>query len=162
MRNLESGVSVIITFLVMTILLAVTISISVILFSQVKILSSMGDSVVALYVAEKGAEETLYFDRKQGPNGSNRGYCNICNACSAAGCSECTVVSLAEDGSNGCDVLTCANCEVKYTTVFGDKKYEIRSRVIPWLSGNFAFFLVSEGYWRNASRSIEVNFISNQ
>ena len=56
----ERGVSLYLALLIMTILLSIGLGISAILFSQIKIISGIGDSVVAFYAADTGIEEVLY------------------------------------------------------------------------------------------------------
>lgn len=60
----EKGVALIITFFIMIIILAVTLSISSILYSEIKILRNIGSSVVAFYAADSGIEKVLYYDRQ--------------------------------------------------------------------------------------------------
>lgn len=69
MRNLKSlifnlksnrGVSLYLALLIMTVLLSIGFGISAILFSQIKIIRGIGDSVVAFYAADTGIEEVLY------------------------------------------------------------------------------------------------------
>ena len=54
----ERGVSLVITFLMMTIMLAVVLSVSAVLFTELKIINNIGASVSAFYAAESGAEKT--------------------------------------------------------------------------------------------------------
>ena len=127
-KNLESGVSLIITFFILVIVLAVVLSISVILYSELKIIRNIGDSVVAFYSADSGVEKTLYYDRKilpEGMAGSMRGICNICASCPAGECLDCTVPA-----TEGCDPLTCENCEVTFNSdLSGGKTYKVTARV---------------------------------
>jgi len=59
--NLKSnrGVSLYLALLVMAVLLAIGLGISAILFSQIRIIRGIGDSVVAFYAADTGIEEIL-------------------------------------------------------------------------------------------------------
>jgi hypothetical protein len=59
----QNGVSLIITFFIMTIILSVVLSISAILYSEVKIIRNVGNSVTAFYAADSGVEKILYYDR---------------------------------------------------------------------------------------------------
>lgn len=56
------GVSIYMAILVMSILLAVAIGTAAILLNQIKMIRSMGDSVVALYAADTGIERVLYYN----------------------------------------------------------------------------------------------------
>ena len=103
--NQEKGVSLIIIFFVMLILIAVVLSVSVLLYSEIKVVRNMSESVVSFYAADSGVEKVLYYDRKTLPvistgasctdapcvsgecvNGictvyAKRGLCGICSAC---------------------------------------------------------------------------------
>ena len=60
MLKCERGVSLYLALLIMAILLSIGLGVSAILFGQIKIISGMGDSVVAFYAADTGIEEVLY------------------------------------------------------------------------------------------------------
>ena len=60
----QKGVTLIITFFVMIIILAVVLSISVLLYSGVRVIRDVGNSVVSFYVADSGVEKFLYYDRQ--------------------------------------------------------------------------------------------------
>ena len=57
--NLKKGVSVLYVIFVVSILFAISFGISGILIPQVKMLSEIGNSVVAFYAADSGIEEIL-------------------------------------------------------------------------------------------------------
>lgn len=171
MKNLEKGVSLIITFFVLVIVLAVVLSISVILYNELKIIRNIGDSVVAFYAADSGVEKTLYYDRKVLPEdmaGSMRGICNICNY------ENCTLKAEVGGDVNGCNDLTCENCEVAFDVAFdldllNGKKCEIKAKVsqVSSLDANPLQFSVlninSVGFYRSVlgadqiKRAIEIN-----
>jgi len=129
-KNSEKGVSLIITFFILVIVLAVVLSISVILYSEIRIIRNIGDSVVAFYAADSGVEKTLYYDRKvlpEGMAGSKRGICNMCNY------ESCSIKNPLEAG--GCDDTTCENCEVKFDSdLLNGKKYTVTAKVSQVLS----------------------------
>ncbi len=75
----EKGVSLIITFFVMIIILAVVLSISIILYGEAKVLRNVGDSMVGLYAADSGIEKVLYYDRQVKP--SNGAVCSTNSDC---------------------------------------------------------------------------------
>lgn len=157
MQHKERGISLIIVFLIMTIMLAIVLSVSTILFNEVKLLSNMGNSASALYAAESGVEKTLYFDKKQMPPNATRGFCNICNVCNSTDCNNCRAISLATDGSNGCDIARCTNCRILYSSTFGEKTYSIDARVAPDAqTGVLTLFIDAQGFYRNTTRSISV------
>lgn len=150
----QRGVSLIITFLIMTIMLAIVLSTTTILFNEIKIIRDIGDSLSSFNSASSGIEKTLYFDRKQIPTGASRGFCNICNVCTSNDCSNCTVTSLATDGSNGCNVTSCTNCEVTYNSSFDGRNYSVDAKVTPDpLNSNISNLnIVSNGFYNNTTR----------
>lgn len=147
----EKGVSLIITFLIMTIMLAIVLSTTTILFNEIKVISNIGNSVSSFNAANSGIEKTLYFDRKQIPNGANRGLCNICNACSSNDCTGCTVTPLATDG---CNATSCTNCEVTYNSSFDSRNYSVGAKVTPNpLNPNiYNLNIISNGFYKNTTR----------
>lgn len=62
--NRQKGVSLIITFFIMMIVLSVVLSISTLLYVQIKAIRNMGNSVISYYAAESGIEKVLYYDIK--------------------------------------------------------------------------------------------------
>lgn len=153
--NSERGVSLVVTFLIMTIMLAMVLSISLMLYHEITIVSNIGNSVLALYAAESGAEKMLYFDRKHIPNGLTRGFCNICNTCDTTECLSCTATPLA---INGCDVSTCNNCQITYTTNLDGKTYQADGAVFP-STGNpsISIFNINiKGSYQGTARSVQV------
>lgn len=65
--NQQKGVSLIITFFIMTIILSVILSVSIFLYNQIKIIRNIGNSVVSFFAADSGVEKVLYYDRKSLP-----------------------------------------------------------------------------------------------
>jgi len=63
-KIMERGVAIYLAFMVMTILLAISLGLSVILIGQMKVIKGIGDSVIALYAAETGIEMVLYTDKQ--------------------------------------------------------------------------------------------------
>jgi len=76
----QKGVSLIITFFMMIIILAVVLFISVLLYSEVKIIRNVGDSMVSFFAADSGVEKVLYYDRKVLPT-LIKGECPIGTEC---------------------------------------------------------------------------------
>jgi hypothetical protein len=58
----QKGVSLIITFFVMIIILSVVLSVSALLYSEIKVIRDIGNSVVSFYAADSGVEKVLYYD----------------------------------------------------------------------------------------------------
>jgi len=126
----QKGVVLIIAFFIMTIIIAVVLSIGTILFREIKAVGSAGNSVSAFYAAESGIEKVLYADRRQVPLGANRGMCNICNVCSnfSSSCSHCVTIPLA---TNGCNILNCNNCQASFDSITGGNFYTVKATVSP-------------------------------
>lgn len=61
--NSQQGISLVITFLIMAIMLAIVLSISSMLFNQIKITSNIGDRMSAFYKAEGDQERALYIKK---------------------------------------------------------------------------------------------------
>jgi len=162
MHNNQRGVALIITFLIMTVMLAIVLSISVILFSEIKIVGNLGNSVSALYASESGIEKTLYIDRKQGPGGANRGVCSICSLCGSGQgesyCNSCTATSLNSDPAiDGCDPMTCSNCHVVFSTeMSSDKVYNMDIVVNQQCKRSFGT-IDSFGFYKGVSRAVRID-----
>lgn len=158
--NSEKGVSLIITFFILTIILAVVLSISTILYSQVKIIGNIGDSVASFYAADSGIEKTLYYDRKVMQEKAKRGLCDICSNCLQSdynepglSCNNCVY------SGDDCDPLTCSNCSVSFSAVLNpDKKnlaYSVKATVAPDASSS-NLVIDSIGSYKNLNRAIEI------
>jgi hypothetical protein len=80
----EKGISLIMTFFIMVIILAVVLSICVILYSEVKVMRDVGNSVVSLYAADSGIEKVLYYDRQVLPETST--HCSDSLSCTTGTC----------------------------------------------------------------------------
>src|SRR3989344_1054388 len=120
----QKGVSLVIAFLIMSVMLAIILSITTILFSQISIISNMGNSVSSFYASSSGAEKVLYMDRKMIPPGASRGFCSICSVCSSDDCKDC-------EPSDDCDVSPCTSCQIKYKSVFEGRTYYVDSSITP-------------------------------
>ncbi|MEK7658242.1 MAG: pilus assembly PilX N-terminal domain-containing protein [Patescibacteria group bacterium] len=161
-KDKQKGVSLIITFFILTILLAVVLSTSIILYSEIKTIKNIGNSVVAFYLAESGIEKTLYYDRKQKPENANRGLCNICNVCPAHNPNdppdqrslECICPADWKSGAD-CDTITCSNCTIKFSTDIGSQKtYNVTSNLLQEckIAGGT---LNSFGIFKDVSRAVQ-------
>lgn len=158
----QKGVSLIILFLAMTVILAIVLAITTILFREIKIIRNTGESVSSFYAANTGVEKTLYFDRHQVPAGATHGLCNVCNVCTGAAtdsglhCSSCTTTPLAV---GGCSPTTCNNCQLDYSSGFLDKTYTIFATITPNSSNSSLFDILirSKGFYKSLMRQIELN-----
>ncbi len=176
----QKGVALIITFFIMVVILGINLSVSAILYSEIKIVRNIGSSIVAFYGAESGVEKVLYYDRKvpfvDGEGVSHRGLCYMCETSNPSGCYEDPIGNTGEKSIycngcepllpkdidlKGCDPNVCNNCEVTFNTqIDNEKRYEIIATVSPGLSSNDVFFKVdSTGYYKDyVLRAIEINF----
>ena len=172
----EKGVSLIITFFTMIIILAVVLSISALLYSELKIIKNISSSVASFYIAESGIEKVIYYDRQVIPEGAERGLCSIFsydpennpNACIQDSNTSNTNIdhsiycnsilggfnSPVAEGDD-CDPITCANCSVSFKTNFydtNDKNYSITATVDELYYLN----IKSVGSFGSAGRKIEI------
>ncbi|MBI2053748.1 MAG: DUF2341 domain-containing protein [Candidatus Staskawiczbacteria bacterium] len=134
-NNSEKGISLIITFFILTIVLAVVLSISIVLYREIKIIRSVGNSVIAFYLADSGIEKVLYYDRRDKPVGTTSGICAMCDAFNPtcpAGLSEKILNCSCEVPSGmDCDPLSCTSCQVSFSTdINGNKDYNVTVDVL--------------------------------
>jgi hypothetical protein len=153
----QSGVSLIIAFFVMIILLAVILAITTLLYQEIKMIRNIGNSVVAFYAADSGIEKVLYYDRKVILDGNTRGLCTMFdynidtnpNGCPQFGDSEGSGITdnalfCNKDGTTdfltpndtegtGCNPDICNNCTISFKTNFDttDKEYSVTAKVLP-------------------------------
>lgn len=131
----QNGVSLIITFFIMIIILSVVLSLSIILYSEIKVLRNMGNSVISFYAADSGIEKVLYYDRQviepatvTNPTNPTRGLCSIFDSTNNP--SSCQSGSGANNSiycnnqqnpvSTDCVVSSCGNCSISFTTNLDD------------------------------------------
>jgi len=177
-QNLQKGVSLVIAFFVMTIILAIILAITTLLYSEIKMIRNIGNSVVAFYVADSGIEKVLYYDRKVIVSGAERGLCSMSsydaqtapNECAESGNLSgldsglyCNAPSLqltdATNHSDGCDASVCDACTVSFTTTFPDsqKSYLVTATVSPIESGTSSNLTIgSTGSFKSLSRKVEL------
>jgi len=145
--NHQQGVSLVITFLIMTVLIAVVLNVSTILFNEIKIIGDSSNSVSAFHAATTGIETTLYYDKKQIPPGGTRGLCNTCNVCALGSldpnirCSSCTAVGSA------CGLTSCTSCTVSYQLNYNGRNVSVSAAVSPTLT------ITSTGLYNSVSRA---------
>lgn len=168
----QRGISLIITFFIMLIILAVVLSVSSLLYSQLKVIKGIGESVISFYAAESGVEKVLYYDRKVLPEGSERSERGLCtmysfdqetnpNACGSNNPNDSmncintrSPLALDNDGQ-GCNVDNCTNCQIYFETKFGDANYYITGTVVPNEDGiSFDTEIRSKGAYGQAERQI--------
>ena len=76
MKN-QKGVSLYLTLMIVTIFLAMSFGIGVLLLRQLEMIRGLGDSIVALYAADTGIERELY--EGNSPPSSYSGYVDLNN-----------------------------------------------------------------------------------
>ena len=74
-KNFQKGVSLYLTIVILSVLTAALLSLVSISVSQIKIIYSVGDSVIAFYAADTGIERVLYHIFKEGWQPSFFGEC---------------------------------------------------------------------------------------
>jgi hypothetical protein len=135
----QKGVSLIITFFIMVIILAIVFSISLLLYSEAKIIRNMGNSVMSFYAADSGVEKVLYFDRKVLPDkGGERGLCVLYESCPDSVSADSGIYCKPNDGfaepvsgtPNGCDPEVCDDCQISFSSVLDDNlTYSVTAQV---------------------------------
>lgn len=169
-KESEKGVSLIITFFILTVILAIVLAISIILYSEIKIIRNIGNSVIAFYAADGAVEKVLYYDRQVIPAGAARGLCSMClpydpvdnpNACPSDNENpslNCTCSTPTPHSIDGCNPASCTNCTVSFDTtlVAGEKSYHVEATVSPG-SQLSDFVLNSVGAYQNVKRAIKLS-----
>ncbi|MEK7665229.1 MAG: DUF2341 domain-containing protein [Patescibacteria group bacterium] len=160
-NNSERGVSLIITFFILTIILAVVLSISIILYREIKIIRSIGNSVVSFYAADSGIEKTLYYDRKEKSIGVKSGICAMCDSgnptCPGDYPTDQSVACICNYSTGSdCDPQSCESCEVSfYTNLNSDKNYYVTVNVSTD-NGISNLSINSTGDFKKTKRAIQV------
>jgi hypothetical protein len=128
----QRGVSIYLALMVMIVLLAIGLGINTIIISQMKMITGMEDSVVALYAADSGVEEVLYNDK----------ICRLQSGCAGWGCIDET--DCDEGISGGSTPVTSIGniqgADVKYQATFDPGALDI----------------ISVGMYKQTRRAIEV------
>lgn len=149
--NNQKGISLIVTFLIMTVMLAVALGLITALFTEVKIAKDTGNSVSSFYSADSGAEKTLYLIRSSpqtGFPGIAAGFCGICDACT-----DCSNCALTEFSVGGCEANQCNDCRITYTSVFDGRKFDIDARIDAATAIPGLFTINSRGFYLNKTRT---------
>ena len=101
-KSSEKGLSIYLTLMVMTILLAMALGLSAILFGQIRIAREIGNSVVAFYAADTGIEREL---KEANPPGTTySGYLDLNKNGIKDERDSFYNVSVLSPGTNGCPV----------------------------------------------------------
>jgi len=153
LNNSQKGVSLIITFFIAIIILFIVLSISTLLYSEIKVIRNMGNSMSAFYAAESGVEKVLYYDRKM-PVGDTRGICNICTP---GACPDCLGYNCEplDTALVGCNPETCSNCKITFSgDIIQGKKYYNIDAIVNQQCRISNINLNSYGFYENVSRAI--------
>jgi len=89
----QKGVSILLTSLIMSVVLAISLGLSAILIQQTKMMADIGYSIVAFFAADSGIEKSLYNILKEGGTGNvsenwgaNYGYQVTVTPCGSKSC----------------------------------------------------------------------------
>lgn len=181
-ENSQKGVSLIISFFVMIIIVAVVLSITTLLYNEIKMIRNIGNSVVAFYAADSGVEKILYYDRKIA-SGDVHGICSMFDYDNLSNTDKCPSVEdnseidpalncnqidgveflTINDGgdSNSCDADVCDNCTIQFETEYNNKKYTVTAIVAPD-DGDPALTVNSLGDYKELTRKIELDMTALQ
>jgi len=166
-KDKEKGVSLIITFFVMIIILAVVLSVSILLYGQIKVLRNIGNSVASFYAADSGIEKVLYYDRQvraphptdlpcEEDNDCSSGYvCNVDAKCILKrGLCDMPSRDVNKEG-NKCEKDDCTNCTISFSEQLNSaSNYDVTATVKP----DYSYNISSRGVSVGTSRSIEINW----
>jgi len=160
-KNSQKGVTLIITFFILTIILAVVLSISIILYREIKIIRNIGNSVVSFYAADSGIEKTLYYDRKEKPLNVKSGVCAMCATenptCPSSYSADQSVACICDLPTGiDCDPLSCESCDISfYTNLNDDAIYYVTVNVSA--EGTVSNLVInSAGNFKKVKRAINV------
>ena len=110
-KDNQKGVSLIIVFFIMIIVLSIILSISVLLYNGLKITRNIGNSVSSYYSAESGIEKVLFYDRQVKP--TNEAACTTDDDCQSYGayntCDTISGICVASDKRGLCSIVD--NCD---------------------------------------------------
>ena len=165
-QNYENGVSLIITFFIMIIILVIVLSISTLLYSEIKVMRNLENSMISLYAADSGIEKVLYYDRQVVPEGASRGLCSMVDPDNIDHCQESgsldSSVYCADNpqtkpiSEEGCDVYVCNDCQIFFGTIFGDTPDSASYSVEAMVNEFYYSDITSSGTFGGAGRKIQI------
>jgi len=179
-KNSEKGVSLVVSFFIMIIIIAIVLAITALLYNEIRLIRNIGNSVVAFYAADSGIEKVLYYDRKVIPAGAARGLCSMvgfnattnATACpsrednssinSALNCNRANgaeyLTAHKPEDPQGCDPATCTNCTIRFATNWTNplisnsaKDYAVTAKI-----ENGELTVDSLGTYNNLARQVEL------
>lgn len=95
-QNTKKGVSIYFALLIMTLLLALALGISTLLFGQIRMMGGMENSVLAFYAADTGIDEVLVNPDSPSSDCSENQLCCLENGA-------CYYITIINGGQTGCD-----------------------------------------------------------
>jgi len=140
----EKGVSLIVVFLIMTIMLAMVLGLVSFVLNQTNIIGNLSHSVSSFYAADTGIDKTFYLINAAGS------FCNVCAFCND--CAQCTLTPLAQ---NGCNPQTCNNCQLTYTSGFDQRTFEVTAELTPLDEETLNVCIASDGFYKNTVRNFD-------
>lgn len=161
-KNNQKGVSLIMAFFVMVVVISVVLSVSSLLYSEIKIIRNMSDSVVSFYAADSGIEKLLYYDRKVLGTSGQRGLCLMCYSGADRSCSDALSDSslncICDSVSADCDIANCVNCQVTFHTLVDGavdgRYYSVTADVNS--TATYDMDIKSNGTYKSSGRAINV------
>lgn len=149
----------------MIIILVVVLSVSTLLYSEIKVIRNVGNSIISLYSADSGIEKVLYYDRQVLPvigrddeTGNDilayRGFCSMLDYCSDTvdSSQDQSIYCKNHQVSGTCDPADCDDCTISFKTVLGDKTYSVEASVDPI---NYYLDIKSFGSYGDAGRKVQ-------
>jgi hypothetical protein len=169
-KKQEQGVSLIMTFFIMVIILSIILSVTIILYSEIKVIQNIGNSMVGFYAADSGVEKVLYYDYKildyvegEDPLVAERGLCLMFDTRSDKNCITGTGSVYCNNYSTegSCDPQACYDCTIRFSTDFdatsNGEKYSVVATVASSTSSSAVnFTLESKGFFGTASRQVQL------
>jgi len=174
-KDNQKGVSLIIILFIMIIILSVVLSISILLYSEIKVVRNIGSSIAGFYAADSGIEKVLYYDRQVVPSGAGRGLCSMFTYCtsntsvdSPIYCNNTIPPTIYDDTTNplyaplyknqltGCDANVCDDCQIYFETSFNGRTYYTTARIYPSSSITSIFEINSRGAYNGAGRQLQI------
>ncbi|MBM3206167.1 MAG: hypothetical protein FJZ43_00895 [Candidatus Staskawiczbacteria bacterium] len=151
----QKGVSLIIVFIILTVMLSVVLGFSTILAGKLKLVGNISSTVSSFYAAHSGIEKTGYLFKSLVPQNGATGFCSVCNSCVGPDCSSC---SLTESYPTGCSPISCNGCRLKYESVFNGRKFYIDSTITtsdPQSPNTSIICINSQGVYNNTSSNLQ-------
>lgn len=154
----------------MIIVLAIVLSVSVLLYSQIKVIRNMGNSVASYYAGESGIEKVLFYDKRVVPDPedeNSRGLCYMLDNSNPKYCAEdgdnkddsifCKEDSPKDFMSDNCDKDDCTDCTINFMTTFDGRTYDTEAVI-----SNGIFSISSGGSFGGASRKVNITITPTQ